>query len=911
MKMTLNQLVKAWLALAFSSCAYPVLAGHSLPFNELRFTNRAQCAVDSELPTTSAFTIVDGYNAGRVSYAIARNFGTDPDLAAAEGMKEFRLALTGLQSQIIEKLLRGQLPLLPLNLDAKVADTNLKNYRNIALSCGENVFCPQLKEYIQTLWTESQKPGNAGASLKKLDAYSAQNFVPSTLQGRSTCLYLKKFSPLQGPLQSTGIDAVQLTNLAQTLLDTSKFVDACQSQDEALDSRNAAVQFDLQVTDMKVWDKIGFDFWNSVKIYLSWSWRYAPELQKWSPKYSSLFRNIDFEESVLLMPNGCRAITAPKCDNQTLAINAIRELAKKTGTSTEFDDLIPNGPENELTEKGARAVNNDFLATTSYEKASEWVGNFRKNFTETRWIMKNKVFNANQTMTVIARNYKPAELVEEIKPLVLAGTISKELKDEAAYLCLEWRLSADQKLDFLRTDIDRVAQLETMAQVNQGVGLPIEQQIAYFQGLSEALAPLCEQLEQSQFFRETNYTTDWKGLEAWAKELTKSSMAQENPANPVPFLPHVPATGAFLTLGSDQAVLCANPMDCARKIFKASVDLYAASTYAEAFLPVANTPTSADVFNPYAELKACKVYDPWFAQNRVRKVFVADLVNTALVGWNPIPLYLDVNFSTPKVTSFNKLLQDGKIKFDPNVQKSKMQAALLADFGPLLGTPCAIQISPNADKPFNFYAFSGISLNYCKVRAQRDGVAQNPDDVRVTDPKDASFCAGCTMNFTGVASGVAVTTAAQSFNPLKFGVYLFRAIYRFVKGMQDKTNIPRSYTINLDNVLEAYQRFGNKIPEFCVEPLSQGLKCFEDICASKVGNYIEAKFGVTPTKVTYRNDSSRVGDNRKEASVTVPSCKGIITVPFVCQKSTGSRFGIYEDNIASSGDCRKWVKENR
>lgn len=905
-KLTLR-LAQIWFALAFGSCAYPVLAGHTLPFNELRYTNRAQCAVDSDLPTTSAFTIVDGYNAGRVSYALAKNFGTDADAAAAEGMKEFRLALSGLQGQIIEKLLRGQLPLLPLNLDEKQVDTNLKNYRRLALSCGENVFCPQLKDYIQTIWSESLKPANAGTGLQKLDAYKATNYVPSTLQGKSTCLYLKKFSPLQGPLQSSGIDVVQLTNLAQTLLDTSKFVDACQSQDPNLDSRNAAVQFDIQVSDMKVWDKIGFDFWNSVKIYLSWAWRYSPELQSWTPKNASIFRNIDLEESILLMPNGCRAITAPKCDNQTLAINAIRELAKKTGTVTEFDELIPNGPENNLTDRGARAVNDDFLATTSYEKASEWVANFRKNFTQTRWIMKNKVFNANQTMTVIARNYQASELVEAMKPLLLATSVSKELKDEAAYMCLEWRLSADQKLDFLRTDIDRIAQLETMAQVNQGVGLPIDQQIGYFQALSNALSPLCEQLEQSQFFRETNYTTDWKGLEAWAKELTKSSMPQTAGENPAPFLAYVPATGPFLTLGTDRAVLCANPMDCARRIFKAAVDLYAASTYAEAFLPVANTPTSADVFNPYAELKACKVYDPWFVQNRVRKVFVADLVNTALVGWNPIPLYLDVNFSAPKVTSFNKLVEDGKIKFDPNVQKSKMQAALLADFGPLLGAPCAIQLSPNADKPFNFYAFSGISLNYCKVRAQRDGVAQNPDDIRTTDPKDTSVCAGCTMNFTGVASGIASTTAASTFNPLKFGVYLFRAIYRFVKGMQDKTNIPRSYTINLDNVLEAYKRFGNKIPEFCVEPLSQGLKCFEDICSSKVGNFFEEEFKATPTQITYRNDSSRLGDNRKEATVTIAACKGTITVPFVCQKSTGSRFGILEEPTGT-GDCRQWLR---
>ncbi|PIS11523.1 MAG: hypothetical protein COT73_03560 [Bdellovibrio sp. CG10_big_fil_rev_8_21_14_0_10_47_8] len=876
------------------------------PFNQLRFANRAQCAVESELPTTSIFAIIDGYNAGRLSAGIAKSLGLPVDSLVTSGMQDFRLAVSGVQSQILEKMLRGKLPLLPADLSEGLP-TNLKNYKTRALACGENVFCADLQRYLATVWAQSHKSTREiVAALQPIDGFTANNFISDKLGGKASCLYLKKFSPFQAPLQAAELQASELNQLAEVALHPETVVTSCQDQSPELDSRNAALQIDVHVADEKLWNQIGFDFWNSYKIYLSWALRYSSDLQGWTPKFAQVFRSLDFEESLVFMPNGCRAMTVPRCDNQTLAMNAIRELAKKSGTGTEFDDLIPKGAENNLVERGARAVNNDFLGTGSYDQASDWVANFRKNFVETRWIMKNKVFNANQTMTVIARTYSPENLVENIEPLLLSGAVDQSTRDEAAYLCLEWRLSSDKRLDFLRSDIDRVAQLESMLQIKSQVGLTIAEQVTYFQKLSEALRPLCTDLEQSDFFRREGYQTNWSGLEPWAKELTKTSLPQDqNSSSPV-FSPLRPVAGPALVLGNPEVLICANAMDCARKIFKAAVDLYAASTYAEAFLPISSTAASADVFNPYAELKACKVYDPWFAKNRVRKIFVADLFNTALVGWNSIPLYLDVDFRAPKVTSFNQLMSDGKLKYDPNIQKSKMTKTLIADFGPLLGAPCAIQLSPHADTPFNFYAFQGISLNYCKAKAERGGVVNRPGDIASADPTDASVCAGCTLNFVAVAGAASSVGVGLGFNPLKFGVYLFRAIYRFYKGNQDKTNIPRGYELRLDQVVDAYQRYGGNIPEFCVLPLSQGFKCFQDVCSSKVADYVERKFGSFPTKVSWRN-SPRAGgvaaSHYKMAVVKMPNCDGSITVPFTCNERSGADWGVDKIHISAGGNC--------
>lgn len=890
-----------------SLCLFASLSSQALdlPFKELRFANRAQCAVDSEIPTQSAFVLLDSYNAGRVASNAAKYLKLDAEESAKTAMEEFRLSSSTLLQLILQKLGHGQLPLLPTNVDVSQR-TMLSRYQSLALGCESDPLCPSLRAYLQTVWEQSSLPtAERLKNLRKIDNFQAIHFL--NLPTQPSCSLLKRFSPLQAPLHTTGVNAAQLESIAQTAMNSADFIASCTSTAADIDSRNVALQIELPFVVDKEWKTQGFDFWNSVKIYMSWAWRYAPEMKASAPRFGSLLRTLDLEESLLFMPNGCKSMTLPQCDNQTLAVNAIRELAKKTGTLTEFDELVPTGPAQNLIDRGARAVNDDFLGTMSYEKASDWVANFRQNFVETRWIMKNKLFNANQNVTAIAAHFSPTDLAEEIKAMLLEPGVTDQVRNEAAYMCLEWRLSSDNKLDFLRSDIDRVTQLQTMANMNTTVGLSTEKQIAFFQAMSRALEPVCNGLEQSQFFRRDGYKTDWSGLEPWAKEMTSSSLPQIPQA--AQFVPTLVDGSALLSFGTPATVICANGMDCARKIFKAGVDLFMASTYAEAFLPVSSTPLSADVFNPYAELKACKVYDPWFQTNRVRKVFIADLINTAVVGWSPIPLYMDVNFSAPKVTSFNQLLKDGKIKFDPNLKKSKMLAALVADFGPLLGSPCAIQLAPNADKQFDFYAFNGISVNYCNVKAKHSGTAEKPDEVKMSEPKSSSVCSGCALNFVGVASGASSMTGGSGFNPLKFGVYLFRAIYRFFQGMKDKTNIPKTYTINLERLVETYKANGNKIPEDCVSSLSEGFRCYKDLCASKLADAIESEWKMIPTSVKYHNDSSRGSSTlRKRATVTFKECGGSTTVDFSCQKTNGSRFWADLDGADVSRACKQYLR---
>ncbi|MFN8792629.1 MAG: hypothetical protein ACK5Y2_14340 [Bdellovibrionales bacterium] len=902
-RLRMFQVLAVGATLFLSAVGYSQL--RPLEINPIRFTNRAQCALDSELPTQSAFWILDGFNAGRLGHALARNLGEAPEKLSIEAMKEFRLAVAGLQLRISNKLLRGELPLLPHNLVENSNATTAERYRQLVQGCRQETFCPDLRDYVASLWSASGLPEtDRKRKLSEIDHFNAKSFITAHHKTRAQCLLLKKFSPLQGHLHGSEVTTSGLENLAKVVINPQESITSCQDLSAEIDSRNVALQIDIH-SDVATWEKVGYSFWNSLKIYFSWAWRHSDDLKTLSPQFSQLFRSLDIEESLLLIPNGCRTIQPPHCDSGTLALNALRELAKIKDQPSEFDNLVSKGPENELLIKGARSTNNDFLGTLSFPTASDWVSQFRKNFTEQRWLMRNKVVNNLNHVSLLAKSYTPEQLAESIKSFVSMKSVSSSMRDEVAYLCLEWQLSSDDRLDFLSSKIDRISDLESMIRLDSPAGLTVRDQITYYKNLGQAVGPLCVELEKNKFFNQAGYETNWIGLENWAKEMTSKSIKFPEGLG---FQASVPSAGPFLTVGSDRVVLCQNPIECARRVFKGAVDLLTASQYAEAFLPVRDQVKSPDLFNPYSELKACKVYDPWYVTQRTQKVFLADLVNTALFGWNPLPIYIDHNWSAPRVTSFNQLLKDGKIKFDPNIEKSRIQTALLADLGPWLGTPCAVQVSPSTSHPFNFYAFAGISFNTCQVRRSREIEAKKPTDFKSNEPQDSSFCAGCSLNFVGVASGAAATVQPTSFNPLKFGVYLFRAVYRFAKGMSDKVNVPQSFVIDVNHVAETYLRYGRSIPESCVEALKMGLSCHYDTCGSKVAEFLKKTYGITPNYLYTTIDGNSNSEDQKVVYFQVPGCQQEHSISVRCSGPQAKSFFLNPRTLLEPRMCRGSLK---
>lgn len=910
-----NGFLTFWIsasALLFSSLSTAQVSTSS-QMNNLRITNRAQCAIDSDFPTASAFLILDGYNAGKLGNSLAKNIGLDEAQTSQDTMKEFRLSVSHLTLTIINKLMTGKLPLLPMNLK----DTKLYSYSILANSCGDKVYCAELQNYLARAWALSENPSvtSSSSDWKKVDNITSANFMSQQGSRRVGCYYLKRFSPLQGQLHNTTLDTASLQEMAVAYLEQQKYITSCYDTDASLDSRNAALQIDIKTGALDSWNAKGFDFWNSVKIYLSWAWRNTDIPAHMSPRFGEVFKSVALEESMMLIPNGCKSITKPSCDSEHLALNNLRELAKQDTKDSGFNTQVPQSPDKTMLERGSRAVNNDFLNTRGYMSAGEWVDNFRKNFVQTRGSAKNRLQSSVQFMNILADTMSADTLVEFVKPIALAGNMTTLQRDELYYLCTEARLAGDKRLDFMKSDIDGIAGLKSMNKALDNSKRSVEQFVAYFDVVAKGVLPYCDRLEKTNIWQAAGYTVNKTGFKSWAKEVL-STPTEEVPSTFQPQIYGSPLLVWNSALGSQEGnVICASGLDCARNVIKAMVDLYAVAQYADAFLPISSTAASPGIFNPYAELKACKIYDPWYQSKRANRVFMADLASTALFGWNFMPIYIDADYTPPKVTSFQRLIKDGVIKFDANIEKSKMVASLLADFGPLTGAPCAVSIAPNA-KTFDFLAFDGISVNYCDSKktggADSDGVnniSTNPEKVR-------SYCGGCSINFVGVASGVASTTAATSFNPIKMGVYLFRAIYRFVNSSKDPVNVPTSYNVDLAKVADAYRRFGT-IPKDCVNPLGQGLKCFQDICTSKAADFFERLTGgkvatISVNAADQNSDGMTMSSYQKQAWVKSDLCNGEAVFSFSCREDgSGFYVGGTDGNMYGSGACRNVVKAGR
>ncbi|MBV2167378.1 MAG: hypothetical protein KUL82_01615 [Bdellovibrio sp.] len=880
-------LILTMMTLSATGTSWAQVPAHQTSLlSPLHFTNRAQCALDSEKPTSSIFVMIDGYNAGKTANSIAKLRGLNTEEYSNKAMKEFRLSVAYMTLNVMNKLVRGHLPLLPANL--KTAD--LPKYLSASNNCEtKNNNCADVSNYIAQIWSRAGQR----SEILNFDRFTQNNFPLHASKDRLGCYYIKKFSPLQGQLHNAEVTQANLQDVAVAYLNEKDYLTGCFDADDKLNNRFVTLQIDWE-TNQSTLNQQGFDFWNSVKIYLSWAWRNTNELEIMSPSFGRIFKSIALEESILLVPNGCKSMTKPSCDSQYLSSNSIRELAKVTGAqNSELFDTVPVGTDAELLEKGVRGVNNDFLGTQSFDSAQEWLSNFRKNVVQSRGLMKTKYQNAITHLNILQDQIGTAGLGKTVMTELTAHRSSENMMNELYYMCTEIRLAADDTLDFLKSDIERISQLKNMTQMQYSEKRSLNDHVEFFKAVSSQVLPYCNDLEKQNFWNKSGYTVNKSGFAPWAKEMLQlkddeASKFTPSAGNQTPMLSWKNANG---TPGQ---VICYNSVDCTRLMVKSMVDLYAVSTYADALIPLAGKTSDPNLFNPYSELATCKMYDPWFQTQRMNKVFYTDLANTALFGWNILPIYIDVNFSAPKVTSFKQLMQDGVIKYDPRLEKSKVERSIVADFGPLLGAPCAIALNNNGLKNYNFYSFTGVTMNYCDGKQANEVISNNPSDFANGAKTSRSFCAGCTLNFTAMASASSAATLG-AFNPAKFVVYMFRTFNKYFSAKKDTVNIPKSWDVNAAYAAEVYKKYG-QIPSYCVDQLGQGLKCFKDICASKAAAYFEKSYNTKVHSVYMREDENMINSTQKEAWIKSDLCQGETIVRFSCDERKLENFKVYSIN---------------
>lgn len=874
--------------------------GLAQELNNLRVTNRAQCALDSERPTESAFLILDGYNAGKLSHSLAKKVGKDGDEMSLQGMQQFRIAVSRLTKIIMNRLMAGELPLLE--------QSQLAKYKALVAKCSNKTYCAELNSYLMNIWKNSE---GQGVPWSRIDNFRGDHFMRMKKKDRVACFYLKNFSALQEHLNTAEVTKENLLSIAQAATEPGRYLEDCESTDPQLNSRNSIIQLDLNVDS--TFSKRGFAFWNSLKVYLSFAWRNSDSVIKIAPELGNLFRSIAFEESVMMVPNGCRSIERPECDAETLSINGLRELARSDDSQGNLSRQVPEGAEEALLFGDMRSVNDDLLETRKYDTASEWAEHFRRNYVQTRGSMKNRLHSAVQFLNIVSDSFAAQELTALLQPLVFSDTYSEEHRNELYYMCTEFRLAGDKRIDFMRSDIDRLQQLTTMQKAFEGSKKNLSQLSDYFDQVGKEVLSFCDSLEQEKIWNEKGYVVNKAGLLPWARELLQISFAESisTEARPVSFGPHLLSWDPYKGTDLENAI-CISAIDCVRRLTKAMVDIYAVAKHAEAFLPVKSTISAPSLFNPYAELKACKIYDPWFQTRRANKRLMVDLLSTAAFGWNPLPIYLDADFKSPRVVSLKQMIENGTLRYDSKIEKEKMEYALMGDFGPLVGAPCALAIAPNSAKNFDFYAFKGISVNYCDVKSSGTTVGTSPGEIENQSPERRSYCGGCSLNFVGVGSGISASTRA-SFNPLKIGIYFFRAFHRYITAKKDDTNVPRSFEVDIKKVTETYNKYGT-IPDFCVAQLAQGYGCYPTLCSAKAADHFERYTG----RKVHALDLDQVEDEQRQTgtarSVTIKSalCNGPVRVSFTCNDN-GQYFKPYEKFgglYGLSKSCRRAIGQN-
>lgn len=842
-------------------------------FAPIEFSNRAQCALDSRLPARSVLVVGDGYDAGRLGFNIAKlNAGVSAG-KETDAMETYRRAVGFTFTTVANRLLAGHLPLLDQQL------------RGLLSTCESTKKCRALDLELSELWKKSQD-----------QALSSAQHV--------TCIKSDRFSALQGHLNKSRPSLSDLNELGALL---SKSQPTCEQSSPTTD-RFFLLQIDLPSVP-KNFDSIGFDFWRSLKTYASWAWRSAPEVRAAMGRYAELFPGLALEDEVLLAPNGCRAITLPVCDLQRLSLDAVRELAKPPQTASGFEAELPNGPQFDLLSKGSRSVADGFLGTNG-TATEEWVKNFSKRFNEARWVSRNKLQSVARTGSWL-NQLSAATLTEDLKRDLerFSPEANPEFASQLAAVCVEARILRDPQFKVLRPDFESVLEsgstlgLSASELKNQKLLLPRVIEAVKTIGLN--IKPICESLESSLF---SKVSYDYGYLSDWARERMNGLVSQKS----LPKETRVRGWNRpepYLTLSEGKVEICRSPIACMQSVLKAYVDLYSVSVWSAA-LGRAHRLKDSNLFNPYAELNACKVYDPWFATDQANAMLTQRLITSALTAALPVPIFAEFESKRPQVKSFNTKIDNGAVRFEPEFSDESNRRTFFADLGPLTGAPCAVQYANEAGAPFQVYGVGGVTLNYCSDNKGSETELNDKSEGK-TSAARRSICGGCTINLTSAVSSIA---AAAPAGPIRFAFGAARAFSLYVNAQKDEKNRPISYIVRPEYVADAYSESRGSIPARCEPSLINGFRCFEDLCAANAAHVLETKTGLRATSagIQYEGESTftHQGPSSGTVGIRVNECDGEIMARVSCDP-TMRRFEMRSEFSAFSRSCTALLERSQ
>lgn len=840
---------------------------------DLRFTNRAQCAIDSKVPTENALVLLSNMDVGRTLYRLAKARGErDTTEFTKLGLNKYRYTVLSLIELIHQKIVNNKLPLLHADLSLK---SNLTKYAELSGRCSQSNKCPDLDAYLESIWDQSNTASPRFAGIDSFTKESFLNLEAKKVDKKLHCSYLKQFTPLEAHLFGTRPTADVLEQIAKATSEVDKFYGECHDYSVQESLKVSTYELSLGVSESKRFEQVGFDYWNTMKVFFSWAFRNSKEASQMAFPFDEVFSSVLIEDSLFMVPNGCKSLVNPKCDPETLGQNSIRMFARhdfrKEAEKYDVFRAVPEGATKAIMEDPFPAVNQDILNFNQFESADAWTDSFRQNFSETRLTMRKKFVTSVNNLTLISKNFKSEglkkSLEEHFKPVLIGSDANNvKLKSELYYLCAESTFLSSEELSYLRPKMEILGKVNTTDNLTDSINSKsLNSVYEYYLEIAKNVNALCSNFDQSKVF-EPEFIVDKTGFNRWYVDTVYEgkilSMANLLRKEKLQSIKPIIAYSLYEKSKDVRDVICIDKVDCARTAIQSIVDIYSVAQYSDLFLSIKNEISSASMLNPYAERTACKVYDPWYKTKASLFAFGTDIAQAGIAAVTPGVIYGNFDLEAGKVTSFNQLVKDGKIHIDPKYEKAKVISSVALDLGSLTGVPCSISVTRSKKMdPSKMLGFKGVTVRACKANEKNQIDVETSNELGEKNEKYRSGCLQCSLDFEHVSAAI---SSAIPFGRTAF--FMARAVIRLYKGMKDPVNVPRSWSVNPYLVKVAYDRYDGNIPESCVKKLIRGKACMRSACEDVVvQSFLDQ--GMMLEKV----DASE--SYRDRATVKVKGCK--------------------------------------
>ena len=825
--------------LLFSLCLLSLITiaeakgSRTLDINALNFSNRADCARDSQKPTRSVFFIADTLDVGK-SLLRAGDLLSRQDTFTNEGIKRYRFTLQSLSKLVAEKLLKGQLPLL---------NAKLPGYTDLLDTCAEGCF--EMDELIAQAWSGSLQ----GERL---------NFAGSHM----SCHEVKDFAALYPHLLDSKPTKESLKALGQSMVDGSENLVEC-NIDNPGDLSVSFYQFDLRHLDEKTWNKVGFDFWSSFNIYFSWAFRHSSEARQMALNYHGLFRQVNLEELSFFFSNGCNSLARPECSKDFLNTNSLRELSRVSQDAdlAKLQVFMP-GPDHDHDDilRQDDGLGREDLALDAHESATDWAKNFKDNMAKTRGFIRLKLSQSLSQLKFIRRGLEERLLTDITKELEgLSGDQAKRVEDFT--FCAELTSATDREISFIRPKLAAMTDYASIWNYSRNIHAEIEADLEWsLSSFAPQLLALCEKLRGEKVWAEVDHPGP-EHFSAWYQSFHYKKVVD---------LAIKGDDSNYLVLKNGQSgkteTFCHSALDCGKKVVANLIDLKIASDYAASLLSLDGQIKQLSATTSMGERMACKIYDPWFQSKKAGFEFLKDIVLAGVSAATIVPIYVDASLAQKKVSSLQEIIKDGKVYYNPKFDRRSIQKSLIVDFGPLLGAPCAIGVSGDARvRPPSYLAFEGITLQSCRDNERINITAESPEQIEDAVRK-LSGCFTCTISLAST------TTSAGMLNPLmRPFFYVIRGVVKLVSNLKSPEDIPRSWSVNPSAVARTLKLNGGEIPKSCVRKLSRGEECIKDSCVENIATSLDQHLRLVPDDIKLvKGGLSLITVGERQISVRTP-----------------------------------------